>query len=259
MCRFAAWKGPPRPLSALTHDPPLALIRQSWEPRHMLEAKLNADGAGVAWYPDDGTRIPARYRSAFPLWSDENLASMAPRIVARTAIAIVRSATPGLGVCVSNTPPFVHDELTFAHNGYLRNFHRVYMRPIREALSDETYATVVGGTDSEHVFALLLERLDGARDLKSLVEATRWTLGFCAELARTNEARAALNLVVGNGDGLVAARYGECGDAPSLFMKQDEGCTISSEPLDEDGAWREVPSQHLVVVGEGGDAELLPV
>lgn len=259
MCRFAAWKGPPRPLSALTHDPPHALVRQSWEPRRMLEAKLNADGSGVAWYPDDGTRKPARYRSVLPLWSDENLASMAPRISARMAIAIVRSATPGHRVSTSNTPPFVHDELTFAHNGALENFHRTFMRPLREALGDEAYATVVGGTDSEHVFALLLERLAGERGLASLVEAMRWTIGFCARLARANEARAALNLVVGNGDALVAARFGEGGDAPSLFLKQDEGCTIASEPLDDDARWREVPANHLVVVGEGGDAELLPL
>lgn len=259
MCRFAAWKGPPRPLSTLTHDPPHALVRQSWEPRRMLEAKLNADGSGVAWYPHDGIRKPARYRSAFPMWSDENLASMAPRISATMMIAIVRSATPGLGVSTTNTPPFVHDELTFAHNGYLERFHETFMRPLREALGNEAYATVVGGTDSEHVFALLLERLGADRTLDALIVGMRETIEFCARLAREYDARAALNLVVGNGDGLVATRFGEGGPAPSLFLKEDDGCLVASEPLDDDERWREVPANHLVVVGRSAHAEFFPL
>src|SRR5690606_38640072 len=119
MCRLAAWSGPPLPLSALTHDPPHALVQQAWAPRLMLGARLNADGAGVAWYPDDATPAPALFRTVLPLWSDESLASIAPRIRARLIVAAVRSATPGLAVTTAATPPFVHGALTFAHNGYL--------------------------------------------------------------------------------------------------------------------------------------------
>lgn len=254
MCRFAVWKGPRRALSALTHDPPNSLLRQSWAPTLMLEAKLNADGAGVAWYPDDGRAEPARYRTVLPLWSDENLASIAPRIEASTAVAIIRSATPGLAVGTPNTPPFVHDELTFAHNGFLESFHMNFMRPVRERLGDLAYATIVGGTDSEHVFALVLELLNGRRDTRALANALTEALAFCARIAADKGLVAALNIVMTNGRGVVASRFCAGGKAPSLFIQRGDGVTIASEPLGGDG-WQEVAEGSLVVVSEDGEIE----
>lgn len=254
MCRLAAWTGPPRALSALTHDPPHSLQKQSWAPLHMIDARLNADGAGVAWYPDDGERHPVRYRTTLPLWSDENLASLAPRIRSRVAIAVIRSATPGLAVSPASTPPFVHEELTFAHNGFLQGFHRNFMRPMRERLGDEAYATIIGGTDSEHVFALILEQLAGARSTEALVEATKQAVESSKSIARAHGAKAALNLMVSNGQTLIATRFCEGGPAPSLFLRCGEGVTLASEPLD-DADWQEVPEGTLVVAGEGGRVE----
>lgn len=256
MCRLAAWSGPPRPLSALTHDPPHALVQQAWAPRQMIDARLNADGAGVAWYPDDGTAAPALYRTLLPLWSDESLASLAPRIRARMIVAVVRSATPGLPVSPAATPPFVHGPLTFAHNGYLERFHSVFMRPLRERLSDEAYATVTGGTDSEHVFALILDAL---RDGTSLEEAARRAVNTCLYLAQESGVKAALNLMVTDGHVMVATRACQGGPAPTLFLRAGDGVTLASEPLDDGDGWQAFDERSLALVGEGGRVDWQPL
>lgn len=259
MCRLAAWSGPPRPLSALTHDSPHALVEQAWAPRMMVDARLNADGAGVAWYPDDGTPAPAVYRTLLPLWSDESLASIAPRIRARLSVAVIRSASPGLSVTPAATPPFVHGALTFAHNGFLEGFHRHFMRPLRERLSDEVYATVKGGTDSEHVFALLLEQLGQGTGPAALAEATRMAVNVCLQLGQAKQAKVALNLMVTDGRTLVAVRASEGRQAPSLFLREGDGVTLASEPLDEGAGWQAFEDRSLVVVEEGGRVRRQPL
>ena len=47
MCRLAAYSGPPLPLAALTHTPTHSLVVQSYKPKQMREALLNADGVGA--------------------------------------------------------------------------------------------------------------------------------------------------------------------------------------------------------------------
>ncbi|HBE92200.1 MAG TPA: hypothetical protein DDW55_06595, partial [Gammaproteobacteria bacterium] len=60
MCRLAAYLGPELRLEKLLIEPEHSLVKQSWAPREMLEAKLNADGYGYGWYDPEGN--PLRYR-----------------------------------------------------------------------------------------------------------------------------------------------------------------------------------------------------
>ena len=50
MCRLAAYLGPSLPLNQFLLDPPHSLVHQSWSPREMYYAKMNADGYGFGWY-----------------------------------------------------------------------------------------------------------------------------------------------------------------------------------------------------------------
>jgi ergothioneine biosynthesis protein EgtC len=260
MCRFAAYNGSPIPLARLTHEPAHSLLVQSYKPRQMREATLNADGTGAVWYPDDGDPKPCRYRSAGPLWSDENLEQLAPRIRSSMMLAIVRSATPGLPFGPASTPPFIHDRLSFMHNGYLEGFRKNFMRPVREQLTDEAYQVILGGTDTEHVFALFLDTLakqkEGWTSGDALVVAMRRTIAICAEIALEVGARAVLNLVASDGKTLVATRYSSSGPTATLFLGTrirafGEGAVIASEPLDDDASWGEVPEDTLLIVEQG--------
>ena len=51
MCRLAAYLGPEIPLRSFLLDFPHSLYQQSWDPKELTEARLNADGYGVAWRP----------------------------------------------------------------------------------------------------------------------------------------------------------------------------------------------------------------
>lgn len=260
MCRIAAYLGPPLPLAALTHRPAHSLLVQSYRPREMREAVLNADGVGAAWYPDDGDARPCRYRAATPVWSDENLAQLAPRTRSRALLAVVRSATPGLEVGAANTPPYIAGTLAFAHNGYLEPFRARLMRPLREMLDDLSYARVVGGTDSEHLFALLTQEAGDAPDAERLAQALQRVVETCDRLARDHGGKAILNIVVTNGEAIVACRHSSSGPTASFYSAvnpegYEGGTVLASEPLTDAAAWRAVPEGVLLVVTRGGSLE----
>ena len=154
--------GPEVTLSSVVLEPEHSLLVQSYAPKEMMSGVVNADGFGVGWYVPPSGEEPAIYRSDRPLWSDRSFASIAPKIRAGTIFAAVRSATPGLPVDESGTPPFASGPFAFAHNGAIEGFRRTAMRPLRDTLSDESYAGLLGSTDSETIFAVLLDRLRGS-------------------------------------------------------------------------------------------------
>src|SRR5215213_12021072 len=160
MCRMVAYLGGSRAtLSSVVLEPGHSLLVQSYAPKEMMSGVVNADGFGVGWYVTWSGEEPAVYRSDAPMWSDRSFASIAPKIRARTIFAAVRSATPGLPVEESGVPPFSSGPFMFMHNGAIEDFRRRAMRPLRDSLSDETYASLLGTTDSETIFAGLLDRL----------------------------------------------------------------------------------------------------
>ena len=53
MCRLAAYIGPTLRLEELLLKPEHSLVKQSWAPREMMEARLNADGYGFGWFDQE--------------------------------------------------------------------------------------------------------------------------------------------------------------------------------------------------------------
>jgi ergothioneine biosynthesis protein EgtC len=263
MCRHAVWLGRPLPLSALTHDPPHALVVQSHRPKHMREATMNGDGWGAAWYPDDGRPEPVRYRVPTPAWSDENLASLAPRTLAGCLLATVRSATPGMPYGAMTNQPFVRGRLSFLHNGYLAPFPPI-RRLLRARLDEDAEAMIHGNTDSEHVFALLWQTLAGRDDLESIAEAVAEIVRLCRRVALETGGKAYMNLVVANGSGFVATRSGTHGGGGSLFISEgapgyEGGVAVASEPLTDAPAWLPVKDEVLIVAAHGEPVRQRPL
>jgi glutamine amidotransferase len=262
MCRIVAYRGGPEvTLSSVVLEGEHSLLVQSYAPKEMTSGVVNADGFGVGWYVPWSGEEPAVYRSAGPLWSDRSFASMAPKIRARTILASVRSATPGLPVEESGTPPFASGRYLFAHNGAIEDFRRTAMRPLRDALGDESYATILGTTDSETIFAVLLDRLseDPGNLGGALAETTRVVSAVCSALA----ARASLNLAVTDGESMAFTRYSSEGPGNSLYFLADGrafpgAVLVASERLDEDAEWQQVPDRHLLI-SEKEDLSLRPL
>jgi glutamine amidotransferase len=142
----------------------------------------------------------------------------------------------------------------FAHNGAIEDFRRTAMRPLRDSLSDESYAGLLGTTDSETIFAGLLDRLrKNPEDLaESIAETISLVTGVCNELGL----RATLNLAVTDGKVMTFARHSTEGPSNSLYFVESgeafpRAVVVASERLDDDPGWRAVPDRHLLRVEEG--------
>jgi gamma-glutamyl hercynylcysteine S-oxide hydrolase len=254
MCRMVGYLGGPVvTLSSVVLEREHSLLVQSYAPEEMMSGVVNADGFGVGWYvPKDDE--PAVYRSNASLWSDRSFAGIAQKVRASTIFAAVRSATPGLPVEESGVPPFSSGPFMFIHNGAIEDFRRRAMRPLRDSLSDEAYSGLLGVTDSETIFAGLLDLME--EDPTDLAGATTGTIRHVTEVCDGLGVKATLNLAVTDGTVMAFTRYSTEGAGNSLYFIEDAGAfpgafVVASERLDGDLAWREVPDRHLLVVEEG--------
>ena len=237
------------------------MLVQSYAPREMMSGVVNADGFGVGWYvPED--EEPAVYRSNGSLWSDRSFAGIAPKIRSSIVFAAVRSATPGLPVEESGVPPFSKGPFMFMHNGAIQNFRQKAMRKLRDSLSDEAYSGLLGVTDSETIFAGLLDLL--RQDPADLTGATRDTIRHVTEACDRLGVEATLNLAVTDGTEMVFIRYSTEGPGNSLYVLEDArafpgAIVVTSERLDQDSGWREVPDRHLLSVRRESGARPSPL
>ncbi len=238
MCRILAYLGPPVTLDALLIAPEHSLLRQSWAPRHQRHGTVNADGFGVGWYEPTLRLEPARYRRARPMWGDPSFASLAGVVRSGAVLGAVRSATPPLAVADTNTAPFTAGRWLFAHNGSVEGFCDGPAVKLRTTISPRRAAAIEGATDSELLFAMVLDRLDaGTEPGKALAEVIDIV---------TRVAPARLNMFLTDGERLVATARGD-----SLFVLDDAGVArdatiVASEPFDDDPAWLAVPDQSVV-------------
>ncbi|HUR49932.1 MAG TPA: ergothioneine biosynthesis protein EgtC [Acidimicrobiales bacterium] len=246
MCRLAAYVGPPTTLSSIVLDPPHSLLYQSYAPKYQTRGKVNADGFGVGWYDHSVRPEPARYRSVTPIWGDASFASFAPVVRSTTMVASVRSATPPNPIEPSGVAPFMSGHWLFTHNGLIEGFRhgpdgRDGVRADLTALvSRSRLAGIDGATDSELLFALLLDQIDaGMAPDEALRVVVSRTLGI---------APACLNMILSDGENLWATVSGE-----SLFCRSTgDAVTIASEPLDEQDIWEKVPEGSLLQAAGGG-------
>jgi ergothioneine biosynthesis protein EgtC len=259
MCRLLGYLGRPVQLDALLYQPEHSLVVQSYQPREMTAGLLNADGFGIGWYHPHRQADPFAYKNIQPIWSDINLPGLSQYIEAGCVLANVRSATPGQAVDLSNCQPFSHENLLGVHNGYIQDFRGTLYRPIRQKLDDEAYQLIGGSTDSEHIFALLLSewRFTGAINLTTALQKTLQTL---AEMAQTYATTVSANLILSDGEQLVASRFSTNSPAPSLYWLQDtaalpDAVVIASEPLFA-GNWLPLPEHSILRVDKKLDVKM---
>lgn len=280
MCRFVYYQGLPIGLSALITEPENSLINQSFHSRERTEP-LNGDGFGVAWYPKDTVR-PALFKSISPAWSNRNLREISRVVQSSRILGHVRAASPDSEVNEINSHPFRFDNLTFMHNGDLGGF-RKFRRTLLNSLSEESFQMITGGTDSEHMFAVMIDELKGLSDENNDV----LRMGMAIERGidklldwRRNivpDQHFYINCLIT--DGLVASacrfttedsenasslyfhlgkRY-HCENFKSVMVdcnKEDASVLVSSEPLTDDIGWTSVPSGHLVMIDENQNMEM---
>ncbi len=281
MCRFVIYEGPPIAIADLVTRPAHSIIHQSYKAEER-EEPLNGDGFGVAWYAPDICHEPAVFRDVTPAWNNENLIHLARVTRSGTILAHVRAATQGLAVTHTNCHPFTSGRYAFMHNGNLANFARIRRR-LLSSLSDRAFAAIRGTTDSEHMFAVFLDRLaeqDHESPLERLSGALQATLRQIAELASGNDEASTLNLAATDGEHIVVSRclLGSGLPANTLYVRQGDqlrcedgvcymdtsgdergAVMIASEPLFDHPAWQLVETNHLVLVDRDRSLEIRPL
>lgn len=273
MCRLVAYLGRPILMEKLLIEPKNSLINQSFNAKE-IEEPLNGDGFGVGWYNQILSAVPATFKSITPAWNNQNLKSIAPLVKSTCFMAHVRAATVGV-LGEVNCHPFQYDTLLMMHNGEVPEFHTL-KRVIRRSLSDEMYNWIQGQTDSEHLFALFVEKLKAQNQTRTaetmadaLEDMVRTMENMKKEHSITDQAY--LNMVVTDGERTVAMRYiskpeeeeplslyfsegsrYECIDgACHMIPAEDENKSVMvvSEKLTEFASdWKHVPTNHLVLI-----------
>ncbi|WP_018953286.1 ergothioneine biosynthesis protein EgtC [Thioalkalivibrio sulfidiphilus] len=257
MCRHAAYLGAPIPLGQFLLAPAHSLEVQSWAPRELRYARLNADGFGFGWHGADGTA--RRYVNPMPIWSDVNLPALGDTLTSPVWLAAVRSATSGFASGPSNTQPFARDGLLFSHNGFLEDFVSRVRPDLQAWLTPDTEASIGGTTDSEYLFAVIRQLL--AEDDLPVEAALGEAFNLVAEWL--DEGVALLNVLVSDGERIYATRHAINHECPSLYYTTDddsfpEGAQlVASERLTESDLWQAVPEHHVLILDPHAPPELL--
>jgi glutamine amidotransferase len=271
MCRLVAYLGKNMRLSDVLVKPLNSLVRQSLHAEES-DTLTNGDGFGVGWYVPELDKTPALFTSVFPAWSNQNLLHLTDKVASPAFFAHVRAASAG-GVTQYNCHPFIYKEWMMMHNGTIAGFKQI-KRHMRHLLDDDLYDWVKGGTDSEHLFALFLQRakkknlnLLSELELLSILESTiHEVLQLVQKFSKAHQKEASyLNLCLTDGKRLIATRY--CSDntlTPRTLhyavKNKPQSVLVSSEKLTHaDTDWKVVPAQHALLVTEAKDFTLQPM
>ena len=287
MCSFVAYLGRPIIVDELLIKPVNSLIHQSYSATDTPDT-LNGDGIGLGWYARDIRVQPGLFRSITPAWNNNNLLYNAAVIQTNCVFAHVRAATQG-SVSEPNTHPFHHRRFLMMHNGSIPKFRRI-RRSLLALLNDDMYDWVVGQTDSEHVFALLMQNLYEMRrtaadmTLENLQEGFQKTFDTVQELkqeAGIEVEVSTFNMMATDGERFVGTRYSsnperatrtlyyasgsrfQCIDGQSSMEQSDDGVhavLIASEKLnDKPDEWQAVPQNHFLFVDAQLSVHLRPM
>ncbi len=175
MCRVLAYIGPEIPLESLLLTPENSLINQSLDPERHPELQLAGWGFG-AWgesllKPDD----PFIYRRPMAAFYDDNAEHIIPSLQASTMLAHVRAASYNAHVVLAdeNCHPisFKGTPWIIAQNGDLPGW-MLLQRELLQHCKDEYLKQMVGTTDTEFLYVLLLSLLesDSDEDVQRAVE-----------------------------------------------------------------------------------------
>jgi glutamine amidotransferase len=285
MCRFTLYLGPSIKLSSLVVEPEHSIITQSFQSKSQ-EEPLNGDGFGIAWYAPGLSDTPALFRSVTPAWNNTNLLDLARVVQSPVILAHVRAATKLGGPSEANCHPFRSGRYAFMHNGHIGEFARV-RRSLLQGLGDAAFGDIHGSTDSEHLFALVVDELHrrGTYErggVQAMADALAAAIARVLELLRSVGVQEAsfLNVAMSDGHEAVACRFttladydGESlwlhtgrlyvcvnGQCRMLSPDRGRGCVlVSSEPLSDDDGWDAIPRNHLVGIAADGTTTQRPL
>jgi glutamine amidotransferase len=287
MCRFIAYLGRPIIIDELLIKPANSLINQSHDAEEMSQT-LNGDGFGLGWYVHHISEKPGLFRSISPAWNNNNLLYNAPLIQTDCMFAHIRAASEGT-ISEANCHPFHYEQFLMMHNGTVPNFSKIKRR-LLSLLDDELFLWIKGQTDSEHVFALLMQHFKDLRGSAPAISTEQIKQGFqqtfevvrgLAKEAGTDNEVSTFNMMITDGYRIFGTRYSsnpeketrtlyystgskfECQDGFSTMAQDESGdqaVLIVSEKLNHHREeWTPIPPNHFIAVDSDMEISLLPL
>jgi len=287
MCRFIAYLGQPIIVDELLIKPENSLVHQSYDAEEMSEP-LNGDGFGLGWYAHELSERPGLFRSITPAWNNNNLIYNSSLIQTNCLFAHIRAASEG-SISESNSHPFHYEQFLMMHNGGIPQFRRI-KRKLLSLLSDELFLWIQGQTDSEHVFALLMQFADEMRgggppltteQIQVCFQKTFDTVQQLKEEAGIGKEVSTFNMMVTDGHRIVGTRFSsmpeqdyrtlyysrgsrfETVNGESRMVNETEqarSVLIVSEKLnDHEEDWTAIPSNHFIAVEPDLSVQLIPM
>ncbi len=287
MCRFIAYLGKPIIVDELLLKPANSLVHQSYSAGEMSQV-LNGDGFGLGWYAHNISERPGLFRSITPAWNNNNLLYNASLIQTDCLFAHIRSASEG-NISEDNTHPFHYDQYLMMHNGDIPQFQRIKRR-LLSLLDDDVFLWIKGQTDSEHVFALLMQHIKEMRgsesqltedQIKSCFQKTFGVVQQLKEEAGIGEGVSTFNMMATDGYRIFGTRFSsdpekltrtlyyatgssfQCEEGVSSMIQDKSGVRavlIVSEKLNENTEdWIPIPQNHFIAVDGDLQVRLSPL
>jgi predicted glutamine amidotransferase len=287
MCRFVAYLGKPIMADELLLKPANSLVHQSFHAGEMSEP-LNGDGFGIGWYIHEISDRPGLFRAITPAWNNRNLHYNAPLIRTNCLFAHIRAATEG-AITEDNSHPFHFERFLMMHNGSIPQFQRI-RRKLLGLLNDEIFQWIKGQTDSEHVFALLMQHvmeMKGADkrltedEIKQCFQKTFDVIQALKDEADIGDEVSNFNVMVTNGRRIFGTRYSsnpeketrtlyysagssfQCENGASRMVRNGskiETVLIVSEKLNKhEDEWTAIPQNHFIAVDNDLDIHMSPM
>lgn len=249
-----------------------------------VQSERHPDGWGVAYY---AANAPHVVKSTHAARQDRLFHRLSGVVSSQCVVAHVRRATQGQQE-ILNTHPFQFGPWVFAHNGNLLNFATI-AKEIRDQIDPKLARYILGSTDSELIFFLLLTHLSQVCDLqhsypsptqlcRAIHACVDQLIEIAGPLCDDDGAEANNNFLtfaLTNGHAMVVHEGGKalhlsthkkrCAEReqcphfqPACETPISTGPTshfiISSEPLDGDNVWQRL--EHRSITGVDGNMEL---
>lgn len=241
----------------------------------VVQSEGHPDGWGVAYYVHS---VPHVVKSADGAVSDALFKHLSGVVSSETVIAHVRKATAG-NLSLINSHPFQYGKWIFCHNGDIPNFAE-HRDELVSSIPAVMRRFILGETDSEVIFYLLLSRMAQRFDLQrkgypvdELTAAIRETVELVSEVVGLDcydaDNKHFLTFLVTNGETMAAHNGGKelylsthkrrCSErdrcasfapacekiSPSGFVTHLIFC---SEPLQGENVWLETLPGQIVGV-----------
>jgi len=241
----------------------------------VVQSQHHPDGWGVAYYLAGAPHV---IKSAAGAVDDQLFKHVSGVVSSETVLAHVRRATKGV-LSIINSHPFQYGHWVFAHNGDIPCFDAVRDR-LLEHIPPVKRRYILGSTDSEVMFYLLLTHMERRADLhqrgytvEDIIHSIRETIALIHDITELDSYDPSiemhLSFIITNGETMVAHQGGKelhystykvkCPERDSCasFAPCCEGppasgfvnhLIVSSEPLQGQNVWHTMAPGDIVGV-----------